>query len=599
MVKFIAYKCGTTEANIDTKKAVLFINSDLASPGYAFLWIHDKNHPEWRDAWIKRTYDGHLFSSRGFKEWIKVEQKSKILERYNSCTCTMDAHDLNGPCISNTRLDQAISIVCNSWPESAMPWASRKRPYRILTQDMINSQINRGVLLVPMGNKTESVDANPDEWRISFALTEKDLIHSWNHVQMVCYACLKIVLKEYVKPKSRGDDVLTSYLIKTTLLWISEEIRPESWTPENLTLCFRQCINRLSYYFKYKVFPNYFIPDCNMIKCTTTEQSLTILSAMLNDIGDNAIACLLQCASLSGLVKLKLDRCISNGLTSFDLAVLPLFSSYLPEISASPLILIKCIKHITSLTSVEMKNLYLMTLIQSAYERARSTVYNNLAFKNKISYIDQRRLQVDALLSTNCDAVTGWIYMALLFYINSQYDRALLVLEFLRLKCTRNKIMVGWRSNLRMDELLRIREQNKMIFRGNFFRKLRHCTMKSFVQIQSPQREVMGYLDHRVLWLFTVPSQNYITCPPETLIHYLRFLCFIGIRDKPGCEQSVHALKDAVENNQTDKDPYFRYISYIYLRRVYELMNDRDNAKRCHAKVVELSKFIPRVPSEV
>ncbi|CAC5363905.1 unnamed protein product [Mytilus coruscus] len=367
MVKFIAYKCGTTEANIDTKKAVLFINSDLASPGYTFLWIHDKNHPEWRDAWIKRTYDGHLFSSRRFKEWIKVEQKSKILELYNSCTCTMDAHDLNGPCISNTRLDQAISIVCNSWPESAMPWASRNRPYRCLTQDMINSQINRGVLLVPMGNKTESVNAHPDEWRISFALTEKDLIHSWNHVQMVCYACLKIVLKEYVKPKSRGDDVLTSYLIKTTLLWISEEIRPASWTPENLTLCFRQCINRLSYYFKYKFFPNYFIPDCNMIKCNTTEQSLTILSAMLNDIGDNVIACLLQCASLSGLVKLKLDRSISNGLTSFDLAVLPLFSSYLPEIRASPLILIKCIKHITSLTSVEIKNLYLMTLIQSAY----------------------------------------------------------------------------------------------------------------------------------------------------------------------------------------------------------------------------------------
>ena len=34
MVKLIVCKCGTKEANKDTKKAVLFINYDSASPGY-------------------------------------------------------------------------------------------------------------------------------------------------------------------------------------------------------------------------------------------------------------------------------------------------------------------------------------------------------------------------------------------------------------------------------------------------------------------------------------------------------------------------------------------------------------------------------------
>lgn len=598
MFKFMAYQLGTSVVNIDKKKVVLFMDHEMSSPGYARLWIHDKNHPQWRDQWIKIANDGLLFSSSQFRDWMKGEQRSVILERYNSCMCTMGAHDLTGPCISSNRLDQAFSIVCQSWPESAMPWFSRKRPYNCYTDQMITRQLERGILLVPVGNKTDSIDVHPDEWRISFTMTEKDLIHSWNHVQMVCYACLKMMLKEFIRP-ILNDDIMTSYLVKTALLWISEEIDPIVWSPENLYKCFLQCIKRLSYYIKFRFFPNYFIPHCNMIKYTATEQSLTYLSNLLGDISTNGLEYLLQCASISGSLKLKLDTGIPIGLTSFDFAFLPLLSSYLPEPQyMNREITDKCIKAIMYSTSTTEKNLYLLFLVRSIYERARSTLYTSYVVNNKLSYLEQRRRQFEAIWTTNADAVTGWICLVLVFYINRQYRKSLTVLEFLPLKCTRNKIMIWWRTHLQMADLRR-HIQTNVLFRGNFFRKLRHCTMPSFIQIKSPEKEVTKYLDNRISWLFTVPSQQYITCPPETLVHFLRVLCYVGTNENSGCCKAVLDLKDAVEKNRTVTDPYFRYISYKYLRGAYELANDIPSAMRCHEMVGKLKKFTANHPSEV
>lgn len=593
LVKFIAYTRWTTEENIDTTKAVVYMDSESASPGYSFLWIHDKDHPEWKESFMKRTHDGFLFSSSRFKEWMKAEQWSTILGRYNSCMCTRGAHDISGPCISSTQLDQAFGVVCKSWPEAAMPWVSRKRPYQYPTEQIITSQTERGILLVPVGNKTDSVQVHPEEWRISFARSEKDLIHSWNHTQMVCYACLKIILREFIKPKPENY-ILTSYLIKTSLLWISEEIEPVVWSPENLYMCFVQCIKRLSYYFKFRFFPNYFISECNMIKSTTTEQSLINLYKLLDDISVNGHVYLLQCPSLSGSLKLKLDAGIPDRLTPFDYALLPLLSSYLPEPPEPNLsVLYKCIQNIMYSTSPRTKTTYLMLLVQCAYENARSTIFNNLTLKNKYSYMNQRCLQCITFLSTNADAVSGWICLALVFYINKRYKDTLSILKFLHLKCTRNKIMIWWRTYLRMADL-RSHEQNKVMFSGNFFCKLRQCIMKSFVQIQSPVKSVSAYLDDRMRCLFTAPPQQYITCPPETLIHYLRFLCFAGIKDTRGCQKSVIDLKDTVENNGTVKDPYFPYISYQYLTRVYMLTNDTKSAQRYRAKVEKFEQIVNR-----
>ena len=76
----------------------------------------------------------------------------------------------------------------------------------------------RGCVYVPVG-----ASYSPDYdilWRISFALAEKQLILRMTYPQLLCYALLKIVLKEFIDKKYSTRELLCSYFMKTCLFWV-------------------------------------------------------------------------------------------------------------------------------------------------------------------------------------------------------------------------------------------------------------------------------------------------------------------------------------------------------------------------------------------
>ena len=96
-------------------------------------------------------------------------------------------------------IDQAFCLRYNKWPSKARQWVDRPRFCGWPPESLINNIVQRGVLLVPIGSKSDSHKDNPFEWRISFSVPEKMLIYSWNHSQIICYALLKLLLKEVIK----------------------------------------------------------------------------------------------------------------------------------------------------------------------------------------------------------------------------------------------------------------------------------------------------------------------------------------------------------------------------------------------------------------
>ena len=102
-------------------------------------------------------------------------------------------------------------------------------------------------MLVPIGSKSDSQKDNPFEWRISFSFSEKMLIYSWTHSQIVCYALLNFLLKEIIKKNENVDKLFCSYFLKTVIFWLSEELEENFWTPNNLLNCFMLCLKRLIY----------------------------------------------------------------------------------------------------------------------------------------------------------------------------------------------------------------------------------------------------------------------------------------------------------------------------------------------------------------
>ncbi|MEW8545296.1 MAG: hypothetical protein AB2693_17375, partial [Candidatus Thiodiazotropha sp.] len=141
-----------------------------------------------------------------------------------------------------------------------------------------------GCFFVQIGHPTS--DDKHLQWRLSFSLQERLLVTSFNSVQLKCYILLKMIKKKMIR-KKLGGKYLTSYHLKTCVLYMMENSPAEFWTQENLLVCLQQCLHQMLEYVETGVLPNYFIPEENMfdgrvygqIRIRTCEVLKLILSA--------------------------------------------------------------------------------------------------------------------------------------------------------------------------------------------------------------------------------------------------------------------------------------------------------------------------------
>ncbi|CAC5355056.1 unnamed protein product [Mytilus coruscus] len=193
--------CGSKPETLNRMRAlnkqILIIDTDNAQPGFALLRVQNELFCE--QHFVERNEDGIYLSSK--------------LYLLNFAT-KYTYHKINGPCISNSdgKLDAAHSLPCPEWPSVAEDWATRKRSSGWPSVSLVSDIVKLGVLFVPIGSKSHSEDVHPLEWRISFSVSEKILIHTWTHTQLLCYAILKILLKEVIM-KSKGiNSLMCSYI---------------------------------------------------------------------------------------------------------------------------------------------------------------------------------------------------------------------------------------------------------------------------------------------------------------------------------------------------------------------------------------------------
>ncbi|XP_052077399.1 uncharacterized protein LOC127715403 isoform X2 [Mytilus californianus] len=127
---------------------------------------------------------------------------------------------IHGPCISDEDgvYDTAPYLHCKSWITQAQPWITRSNngwPGHNVKQSIIK----QGVLFVAKGIQGSTKEEF--EWRISFSVGEKRLIYTFTHTQLLCYALLKILLKDVISIDLDCKELLCSYFMKTILFWIS------------------------------------------------------------------------------------------------------------------------------------------------------------------------------------------------------------------------------------------------------------------------------------------------------------------------------------------------------------------------------------------
>lgn len=154
----------------------------------------------------------------------------------------LSSFQLHGPCLSNTNqtVDYALCFRCKSFPNNAMQWVYRHRK-QWPPSVVIDNIKNYGCLLVPIGPK--QITNSQLLCRISFSVAEKQLVHSFNYTQCLCYGLLKIVLKHIINKNNDVKDLLCSYFLKTAIFWFSEEVSIEIFQRANILFCFWSCFD--------------------------------------------------------------------------------------------------------------------------------------------------------------------------------------------------------------------------------------------------------------------------------------------------------------------------------------------------------------------
>ena len=175
--------------------------------------------------------------------------------------------------------DTVLALSCTDWPECAREWLSRRRIHGWPSKELIKQCESLGFIVVSACHPAS--DEKQFQWRISFSHQERLLVTQLNSVQLKCYILLKIIKKELIKQYIK-EDTLTSYHLKTCMLYILENTPSELWVPENLVGCVIMCLRQIHLWIRDENIPNYFIPGEDMLDRITKPELRLKLAARID-----------------------------------------------------------------------------------------------------------------------------------------------------------------------------------------------------------------------------------------------------------------------------------------------------------------------------
>ena len=198
---------------------------------------------------------------------------------------------------SEESVDLVMSLHCQFWPNDASEWIRRPRHHGWPTPHVISTIVDFGCHLVPIGHPNS--ETKNLEWRISFSVAERKLVWTFNHVQIQCYAVMKIILKEFIKKRcSAQHQILCSYFIKTFLFWKYEETDMNFWCKNNLRECIKYLMTEFSQCIYDGVLRHYFLPQFNLLAVKLTRAAQSELLQLCDIIIQCDISILKECKTL-------------------------------------------------------------------------------------------------------------------------------------------------------------------------------------------------------------------------------------------------------------------------------------------------------------
>lgn len=363
-------------SNYDAAKLnIILMKHSESSPGFVMLKLltPTRNFQMFSSSVVVLLKDCYI-SSKIFREISHDYAKTYIWIR---------PMELHGPVtkinMEYLETDIGMCIACPYWPQTASSWIERCEIKKWPVKSLLDKIKDNGCHVMPIGSKT-NINEHDMEWRISFSLAEQIIVYSINHTQFLCYAILKVFLKE-VLSREDPESLICSYFLKTILFWeIQHNSMKSLWSPSNLFSCFWMCYRRLCQCVLDSNCPNFFIPENNMFSNKIVGATREALLIKLCRYYDMKEGCLFLSPTLGVILSsptymkpisegldtsaIEMDDCIKNELSlqiftemsSINENLIALQSVY--KLSKQPL---------TELQSLALQYFTSFTLIKTAF----------------------------------------------------------------------------------------------------------------------------------------------------------------------------------------------------------------------------------------
>ena len=217
-------------------------------------------------------------SSPSIASIVKAEIHNKYIKQYREAakefelTLKLNSDEVFSLISSYTSpdMDDVSCIHLKEWPNLAFSsFKIRKRYWP--EKEVLTKIESGGCHLVP-----KYFDSVYD-WRISFSQAEIILSKEQNSFQRKCYLLAKLIFYADIKQfqDKKSGKKMSSYLLKTVMLFMLEETRPEKWKTFEDRDCFLDVVcelfKRLSHAFKTQKLPCFFLLEMNLLEGYTNQ----------------------------------------------------------------------------------------------------------------------------------------------------------------------------------------------------------------------------------------------------------------------------------------------------------------------------------------
>ena len=176
----------------------------------------------------------------------KLRDKLDVIEKFNKV------------CVS---VDNVPAITVEDFPCIANEWVTRDRKWPSLS--LVKEIVMSGCHIVPKPYYDKKGN-NLLDWRWSFSVAEMILAQFRTRKMDTSYLILKSIFYRYLKPIEHDNETLSSYFVKTVMLWQCEENDETWWSDKSTVKCVSALLNRLKVSFYNKHLSHYFIREINL-----------------------------------------------------------------------------------------------------------------------------------------------------------------------------------------------------------------------------------------------------------------------------------------------------------------------------------------------